>query len=122
MKRQHGIEEYRFLVKKLREDIPNFTLSTDIIVGFPTESDEDFHQTMDLLRESRPSVCNRTRYVPRAKTPAFSLAELPKEVKKERSKKLTDLFKDISKELLHKTCKLFHSHPYIVFFLSFLYV
>ena len=52
---------------------------------------------MDLLRESRPSVCNRTRYVPRAKTPAFSLTELPKEVKKERSKKLTDLFKDISK-------------------------
>jgi threonylcarbamoyladenosine tRNA methylthiotransferase CDKAL1 len=97
MKRRHRVAEYNILVKKLKSALPAFTLSTDIIVGYPGESREDFNQTLELLKWSKPSVVNRTRFVPREGTVAAQLTEIvPEKEKKERSRELTQIFKDIA--------------------------
>lgn len=98
MKRKHSVEDYYFLVQKFREAVPDLTISTDIILGFPGETEDDFLETMQLLRETRPSVCNRTRFVPRDGTVAAKLEDTPGKVKKDRSKRLTELFKEIALE------------------------
>ncbi len=97
MKRQHSVEDYIHLVEKFRAAIPELTLSTDIIVGFPAESEEDFQDTLALIHKTTPSVCNRTRFVPREKTAA---QKLPDQIhileKKNRSRILTEEFKKIT--------------------------
>jgi MiaB-like tRNA modifying enzyme len=96
MKRQHSVEDYLYLAQKLRAEIPEITISTDIIVGHPGEEEDDFLQTLDVLKITKPSVCNRTRFVPRQGTPAANMQQLPKLIKKDRSKRVTDLFKEIA--------------------------
>ncbi len=70
MKRQYEPEEFKRLVRRLRSRIPNLTLSTDIIVGYPTETDEDFQSTIDLITETRPDITNISKYGPRPRTEA----------------------------------------------------
>src|SRR5690606_35860177 len=53
MRRRHTREDYLALVERLRDRVPRITLSTDLIVGFPGETAEDFDATMDLVRRSR---------------------------------------------------------------------
>lgn len=98
MKRRHTVEDYTELVSQIREEIPDFTLSTDIIVGHPGEDDAAFQKTMDLLDQTRPSVCNRTRFVPRPNTLAATYKDISGKIKKERSTLLTARFKEIAKE------------------------
>lgn len=95
MKRKHSVEDYLFLVQKMREAIPQLTISTDIIVGFPGEEEYDFLKTMKLVEDTRPSVVNRTRFVPREGTVAASMVDIPGKIKKDRSRRLTELFKTI---------------------------
>lgn len=108
MGRRHSADDYRMLVEAFRNRIPDLTLSTDIIVGFPGESEQDFEDTMNLLKETQPSVVNRTRYVVRPGTPAAHFPQqVHKEIKKDRSRRLTDLVKSISldhhQKLVHQT-------------------
>jgi threonylcarbamoyladenosine tRNA methylthiotransferase CDKAL1 len=98
MKRQHRVAEYNLLVDKLRQNFDRFTLSTDIIVGYPNETEEDFVATLDLLKESKPTVCNRTRFVPRPGTVAAAMQDLHGSIKKDRSRRLTEVFKEIAFE------------------------
>lgn len=95
MKRKHSVKDYTYLVRKFSEAIPNLTISTDIIVGFPGETEEDFRLTLDLLKETRPSVCNRTRFVPRDGTLAAQMTDISGITKKDRSRRVTELFKSI---------------------------
>jgi len=96
MERPYTAGEYGAIITKLRDGVPDITISTDYIVGFPTESDEDFTMTLEELRADRPLKVNITRFSPRPGTPAASLEGLPFRVKKERSRRLTQLHHDIT--------------------------
>jgi tRNA-2-methylthio-N6-dimethylallyladenosine synthase len=71
MRRGYTAEDYRNLVARIREYLPQGSIGTDIIVGFPGESDEQFQRTVDLLEELRLDVAHLARYSPRPGTPAY---------------------------------------------------
>lgn len=96
MRRPYTSGEYRNIVAQLRESVPDITFSTDYIVGFPTETDEDFKLTMEDLRINRPLKVNITRYSPRPGTIAATMPDILERVKKERSRMLTDLHHQIT--------------------------
>lgn len=91
MKRGHTVLEYKSIIRKLRAIRPNISLSSDFIVGFPGETDEDFKATMNLIEELEFDHSFSFIYSARPGTPAASLADgIPMEVKKERLKTLQD--------------------------------
>ncbi len=91
MKRGYTALEYKSKIRKLRKVRPDIRLSTDIIVGFPGESDKDFQDTMDLVHEIGFDVSFSFIYSPRPGTPAANLPdETPMDVKKQRLKILQD--------------------------------
>ncbi|MBS3127508.1 tRNA (N(6)-L-threonylcarbamoyladenosine(37)-C(2))-methylthiotransferase, partial [Candidatus Woesearchaeota archaeon] len=96
MRRGNTAEEFLDLVIKLKDQVPHLTLATDLIVGFPTETDDDFWQTLEVVRKTTPDVINISRFWPRPKTPAAKMEQLPIEVMKHRTKVLTDIFHNIS--------------------------
>jgi tRNA-2-methylthio-N6-dimethylallyladenosine synthase len=73
MNRGYTRDDYLRLVERVREAVPDITLSTDVIVGFPTETDEDFEQTMDLFERVRFDHAFTFIYSPREGTPAAAL-------------------------------------------------
>ncbi|KZN25562.1 tRNA modifying enzyme [Haladaptatus sp. R4] len=95
MRRQHQVEEYVEIVETFDEYLDYWTLSTDFIVGFPTETDEDHEQSMALLRETRPEKLNVTRFSKRPGTDAADMKGLGGTIKKERSKAMSELKMDI---------------------------
>ena len=95
MRRQHQVEEYLEVVETFDETLDYWTLSTDFIVGFPTETDHDHAQSMALLRETRPEKINVTRFSKRPGTDAAELKGLGGTVKKERSKEMSAVKRDI---------------------------
>ncbi len=98
MKRGHTSETYKDVVKKIRERFEDFTISTDIIVGFPTESKEDFESTIELLKETRPDVVNLSRYSARPGTEAAEMEQIDVAEVKRRSKQVFELANTISYE------------------------
>jgi threonylcarbamoyladenosine tRNA methylthiotransferase CDKAL1 len=86
MNRHYTVVEFVGMVKRIRERFPDCTLSTDFIIGFPTETEEDFNASLRLLEEIRPEKVNTTRYSPRPGTDAAKLTDLPEREKKERSR------------------------------------
>jgi MiaB-like tRNA modifying enzyme len=91
MRRQHCVEEYLEVVEAFDDALDYWTLSTDFIVGFPSETDADFQQSLDLLRETRPEKINVTRFSKRPGTDAADMKGLGGTLKKERSSEMTDL-------------------------------
>jgi MiaB-like tRNA modifying enzyme len=98
MRRQHHVDEYFEVVEAFDDALDRWTLSTDFIVGFPTETDADFRQSLALLRETRPEKINVTRFSKRPGTDAADMKGLGGTVKKERSKEMTDLKMDVVAE------------------------
>ena len=84
MNRKHTREEYFTIIDKLRVARPDIALSSDFIVGFPGETDEDFADTLDLVKKVKYSQCFSFKYSPRPGTPAAALAQVPENVKNER--------------------------------------
>jgi tRNA-2-methylthio-N6-dimethylallyladenosine synthase len=85
MNRKHTAAEYEDVIGKVREARPDIALSTDIIVGFPGETDEDFEATLALVRRSRFAQAFTFKYSARPGTPAADLpGQVPEEVKRER--------------------------------------
>ena len=96
MNRKHSAQDYIDLAEAFNR-IPRFTLSTDLIVGFPGESERDFQDTLALLEKTRPTVCNITRFVPRPNTPAYNMTgAVPDSIKHERSAALAEAFQQIA--------------------------
>lgn len=96
MNRKHSAQDYVDLAEAFNR-IPRFTLSTDLIVGFPGESERDFLDTLALLEKTRPTVCNITRFVPRPNTPAYNMTgAVPDSIKHERSAALAEAFQQIA--------------------------
>ncbi|MDR3623979.1 MAG: tRNA (N6-isopentenyl adenosine(37)-C2)-methylthiotransferase MiaB [Chlamydiales bacterium] len=93
MHRIYTVEQYLEKVEMLRSIVPNVALGTDIIVGFPTETDEDFEETYRLLKEIEYSVAFLFAYSPRKGTPAMRWQDdIPEEVKQERLQRLLALY------------------------------
>ena len=98
MNRKHSAQDYIDLAEAFNK-IPLFTLSTDLIVGFPGETKQDFQDTLDILQKTRPTVCNITRFVARPNTPAYNMSgAIPDEIKHERSAALAEAFQKIATE------------------------
>ncbi|MHB9287794.1 tRNA (N(6)-L-threonylcarbamoyladenosine(37)-C(2))-methylthiotransferase [Halobacteriales archaeon Cl-PHB] len=95
MRRQHSVEEYVEVVETFDDYLEEWTLSTDFIVGFPTETDHDYEQSLALLRETRPEKINVTRFSKRPGTDAANMKGLGGTVKKERSSEMTDVKMDV---------------------------
>ena len=99
MNRRYTKEQYLELVRKLREAVPHITMSTDIIVGFPGETEEDFEETLDLVRTVRYDSAFTFLYSIRKGTPAEKYEnQVPEEIKHERFNRLVDLVNTISAE------------------------
>jgi len=119
MNRRHTARDYATLAHAFTERFRKFTLSTDLIVGYPGETAEDFNDTLKLLKETRPTVCNITRFVARPGTVAAHLETskpthpesakksahlapaplaVPDDIKHERSAILAEAFQQIALE------------------------
>lgn len=98
MRRGHTADTFADIVAGLRRRFGVFTISTDIIVGYPTETEEDFEETVRLLRECRPDIVNLSRYSARPGTEAATLEQIDVGEVKRRSKILADLICDISRQ------------------------
>ena len=96
MKRGHTSETFREIVKKTKERFENFTISTDIIVGFPSETEEDFQKTIALLDETKPDVVNLSKYSARPGTDAAELKQIDAAEIKRRSKVIFNQINKIS--------------------------
>jgi len=94
MKRGHTAGTFREIVKRVKEGFGQFTISTDIIVGFPSETEEDFQKTITLLEETKPDVVNLSKYSARPGTDAAEWKQLDAVEIKRRSKLI---FEQISK-------------------------
>ncbi len=98
MKRGHNLKQFIDIVQNFRAQIPDMTFSTDIIVGYPSETDEDFDKTVNLLNKIQPDVVNISKYSSRPKTLAHELKQLDAGVVKERSSAIHRLTRKISLE------------------------
>ena len=96
MKRGHTEATFRDLVKKFRKKFDRFTISTDVIVGFPTETESDFEKTVNLIKETRPDVVNLSKYSQRPGTKASEMIQIEVSEVKRRSKIIFDLMNQIS--------------------------
>ena len=106
LKKMHRIytkEQYFEKVSLLKEIVPNVSLGTDIIVGFPTETEAEFEETLEVFRQVRYSVAFLYTYSPRKGTPAMRWKDdIPEEVKADRLQRLLALHEEISAEERHR--------------------
>ena len=99
MGRRYTKEEYLTLAKKIREEIPNVSITTDIIVGFPNETKEDFEETLDVVKKVKYDGAFTFIYSPRVGTPASKMDDsITLEEKQERLYKLNELVNEYSNE------------------------
>ena len=97
MRRSYRSEKFLGILEKVRKAMPDASISTDIIVGFPGETEEDFQETMRVVREARFSIAYTFQYSKRPGTPAADLADqLPKEVVQGRYERLLELVNEIA--------------------------
>jgi len=92
MKRKYTRDDFEFLVDKLMQKVPNIHIATDIICGFPTETDEEFEETLSLVSKYKFITLNISQFYPRPGTPAANMPQINTKIKKERSRKITELF------------------------------
>ena len=98
MKRGHTVETFKDVVRKFRAKFGPFTISTDIIIGYPTETKENFEETIELLKETTPDIVNISRYSRRPGTVAAEMPQIDVAEVKRRSKQTTELINKISLE------------------------
>ncbi|KAK9887168.1 hypothetical protein WA026_020623 [Henosepilachna vigintioctopunctata] len=92
MKREYCVEDFEHVVGFLREKVPGITIATDIICGFPTETEKDFEGTLELCEKHKFPSLFINQFFPRPGTPAALMQRVPAHEVKERTKKLTQLF------------------------------
>jgi threonylcarbamoyladenosine tRNA methylthiotransferase CDKAL1 len=98
MRRGHTINTTKDLVMRLKDKIPEITIATDIITGFPTETNEDFEQTLDLISFIDPDIVNSSKFSSRPGTAASKLKKVDEDIISERSERLHYLIKAIAKK------------------------
>ena len=107
MNRKYTQEKYLERVSKLREEIPEISISTDIIVGYPTETEEDFEKTLDVCRKVGYDTAFTFKYSPRPKTRAAKLTPIDDDIVQDRFDRLLDvlypIFYEKNKTYIGKT-------------------
>lgn len=98
MNRKHTAEDFIKLVDAFRKEMPEITISTDMIVGFPSETEQQFEDSMDMLRKTKPDVLNLSRYASREGTIAAKMKQLATNTLKQRSMAMTKLYREIALE------------------------
>jgi tRNA-2-methylthio-N6-dimethylallyladenosine synthase len=116
MRRSYRRDKYLGIIERVRAAMPDAAITTDIIVGFPGETEADFSETLDVVRQARFASAFTFQYSPRPGTPAASLdGQVPKEVVQERYDRLVALVKDIAwdenKQLIGTTAEVLVSDP-----------
>jgi threonylcarbamoyladenosine tRNA methylthiotransferase CDKAL1 len=92
MNRRYRVEQFEKIVRIFRSEFPEMCLSTDIIVGFPGETDDDFQKTIELIERTKPDMVNITRFSSRPGTQGHTMkSRVPSRIAKDRSAILTDL-------------------------------
>ncbi|CRG93798.1 radical SAM protein, putative [Plasmodium gallinaceum] len=92
MNREYNIEDFIFLVDNLRKYVPNITISTDIICGFPYETEKDHNETVNLIKKYKFPILNISQFYPRSGTVAFNMKKINTKIVKKRSREVTDAF------------------------------
>ena len=109
MARGHTAKDFKIIAEKFRKIFPEITIATDVICGFPSETEGDFEKTLELIREVKPDAINISQFWPRPGTKAAEMKQLRGDVKKERSRQLTRLCDEITleknKKWIGKICK-----------------
>jgi MiaB-like tRNA modifying enzyme len=98
MNRKYTVEDYGTIVNRFRKEFPELTLSTDVICGFPSETQEAFQRTLDLVEEVKPDVVNISKFFPRPNTPAERMEQVDMEKIKARSRVMSQLVRKVSLE------------------------
>lgn len=98
MNRLHTMEEFRMMIDKFRSEIPDLSIATDIIIGYPTETDDDFQKTVELLYEIKPDIIHISKYMHRPGAKSSSLKEIEHSVMKERSHKINQVKTEVMLE------------------------
>jgi tRNA-2-methylthio-N6-dimethylallyladenosine synthase len=101
MRRGYTVEQYRTLVRTIRRKVPQLSLNTDLIVGFPGETEKQFEHSLSLVKEMRFDVVHVAAYSPRSGTIAWREFQdsVPAEVKRERLRKIEELQGTIASEI-----------------------
>ncbi|MEK6942581.1 MAG: tRNA (N(6)-L-threonylcarbamoyladenosine(37)-C(2))-methylthiotransferase [Nanoarchaeota archaeon] len=109
MNRRYSVEDFIKIVEEFRKEIPDITISTDIIVGFPAETEEQFQDSLNLIKKIRFDTVNISRYAAREGTISAKMNQIPPEILKERSREMTKVFYGIMLEnnmtWIGKKCK-----------------
>lgn len=98
MKRGHTAKIFNEIVSRFREKIPDMTIATDIITGFPDETEEDFELTLKMIKELEPDIINSSKFSPRPGTSAFKLKRTDQKIITQRSARLHSVIKNIAKK------------------------
>ncbi|XP_062225679.1 uncharacterized protein LOC133924248 [Phragmites australis] len=96
MNREYTVGEFRKVIDTLCELVPGMQIATDIICGFPGETDEDFAQTVNLVKEYQFPQLHISQFYPRPGTPAARMKKVPSNEVKKRSRELTSVFESFS--------------------------
>jgi MiaB-like tRNA modifying enzyme len=95
MRRGYTVRDFKNIIRSFRKVIPDVTLSTDIIVGFPGESESDFEKTLGLIKRLKPDIVNISKFGPRPGTEAAKMEQVDNKIVKERSAKLAEVTRNI---------------------------
>jgi MiaB-like tRNA modifying enzyme len=98
MNRNYSVRDFEFIVNKFRKEFTRISISTDVICGFPTETRDEFNDTLKLVKKIKPDVLNISKFGLRPYTIAAKLKQLTTQEIKERSRILTNIFNRISLE------------------------
>jgi MiaB-like tRNA modifying enzyme len=98
MNRGYTVRDFKNITKDFVKNVPSLTLSTDVIVGFPGETDKDFQMTVELIKKVKPDIVNISKFGARPKTKAAEMGQLPVNVINQRSKELMGIVKKIQLE------------------------
>ncbi|MEM1586526.1 MAG: tRNA (N(6)-L-threonylcarbamoyladenosine(37)-C(2))-methylthiotransferase [Candidatus Bathyarchaeia archaeon] len=99
MNRKYTVEEFKRIVNSFREEISDITIVTDIICGFPGESEEAFKRTLQLIKDVKPDIVNISKFFPRPNTPAARMKQIDSREVASRSRIATELASRISLEM-----------------------
>jgi len=96
MNRNYSVKDFLKIINGFRKEIPDITVSTDIICGYPTETKEDFEQTLEIIKKIKPDILNISKFWSMPRTQASKLKQLSSEEIKKRSTRLALLHKEIA--------------------------
>lgn len=99
MRRRYTVNDFRELVKRFRSAIPDLSVATDVICGFPGESEAQFGESLSLIEWLRPSMLNISRFWPRPGTEAADLKQFPSRITKDRSRLLDELWERVVRDV-----------------------